>query len=92
MAGQCGIMNYAFQMASLVMNKSFESRIKQLEVKHQKPVPVLIYFDSQTLEQAKAEYKEKHGFVLPDHAKIIKFCLADASCNASKNCKGSDLC
>jgi exopolysaccharide biosynthesis predicted pyruvyltransferase EpsI len=86
MTGQCGIIDYAFQMAGLAMSKNFESRIKKLEVKNQvnqKPVAVLIYRDSQTLEQAKAEYKEKHGFQLPDHAKIIKICRIDASRNAS---------
>jgi len=91
MVGQYGKMDYAFQMAGLVMSKSFESRIKKLEVKNQvnqESVPILVYRSSkQTLEQAKAEYKEKHGFELPGNAKIIEICLIGASRNANLKCK-----
>ena len=93
MAGQRGIMDNVFQMAGLAMSKSFESRIKQLEVKNQKPAPILIYRSSkQTFEQAKVEYKKMHGFELPEHAKIIKICRIGASRDARIKCKGSDLC
>ena len=86
MVGQYGKMDYAFQMAGLVMSKSFESRIKKLEVKNQvnqESVPILVYRSSkQTFEQAKVAYKKMHGFELPEHAKIIKICRVDASSDA----------
>ena len=82
-----GRMAGASQMAGLVMSKCFESRIKQLEVKNQvnqKTVPALVYSGRiETLEQAKARYKEEHGFDLPEHAHVIQIVCVDASCNAS---------
>ncbi len=41
--------------------------------------PALVYFsDSQTLDQAKEEYRQKHGFDLPRNGVIINFVEVDA--------------
>ena len=64
--------------------KNLEKRIEELESKIaylKGPIPGLVYISglhhSKTLEEAKAEYKQKHGFDLPEDAPIIKIVAYD---------------
>ncbi len=60
---------------------SLRERITRLEetVRDGVFVPALVYFsDSQTLDQAKEEYRQKHGFDLPRNGMIINFVEVDA--------------
>ena len=64
--------------------KKLEIRIEELESKvadQQGPIPGMVYISglhhSKTLEEAKAEYKQKHGFDLPEDAPIIKIVAYD---------------
>lgn len=61
------------------MTKNIEKRIQQLEDNisdSQIPIPGLIYItglpNSETFEEAKAKYKQRHGFDLPENAPIYK--------------------
>jgi len=65
------------------MRKNIESRVAQLE-RHaedsREPVPGMIYISPhQTFEEAAAKYEQRHGFKLPENAKIIRIVAYDAS-------------
>lgn len=65
------------------MKKSFSNRIKALEDKaiyQRGPIPALVCFydglpGSKTFEEAKAEYKQIHGFELPKNAPVLHIYL-----------------
>ena len=64
--------------------KNLETRIEELESKiayKKGPIPGLVYISglhhSKTHEEAKAEYKQKHGFELPEDAPVIKIVAYD---------------
>jgi len=68
------------------MKKNLKNRIELLENRmiDQKPfVPGLIFFnglpDSQTREEAMAEYEKRHGFPVPADAPVIEIQAYDAS-------------
>jgi hypothetical protein len=64
------------------MSKSIKTRIKALENRsdyRRGAIPGLVYFsglpDSKTFEEAKAEYKQIHGFDLPKNAPVLHLYL-----------------
>ena len=66
------------------MSKNIKSRIEALEnraANHRGPFPGLVFFsglpDSKTFEEAKAEYKQMHGFDLPKNAPVLELVLSD---------------
>lgn len=64
------------------MRKNLETRIEQLEMHSEDShhSPGLVYVSShQTFEEAVAEYKARHGFDLPEDARVIEIVAYDAS-------------
>ena len=67
-----------------MVNKAIKKRIEYLEDKvifRKGPTPGLVYIsglpDSKTFEEAKAEYKQIHGFDLPENAPILNIVAYD---------------
>jgi hypothetical protein len=66
------------------MTTALKNRISKLEKQYGQeiPPPVLIYREStQTLEEAKKQYKNQHGFELPDNAMVIRVVRATKPSN-----------
>lgn len=64
------------------MANQLESRIVQLESRAEdlrELVPGMVYFSTQTREEAEADYLQRHGFKLPEHALVIQIVRVDAS-------------
>lgn len=64
--------------------KNLKTRIEELENKiadQQGIIPALVYVsglpDNKTFEEAKVEYKQRHGFDLPENAPIVKIVAYD---------------
>lgn len=65
------------------MSKNLKTRVEQLE-RHiedsREHVPGLVYISpNQTFEEAAAGYKARHGFDLPEDARVIEIVAYDAS-------------
>lgn len=64
------------------MSKNLETRIEQLEMHSEDShhTPGMIYISPhQTFEEAAAKYEQRHGFKLPENAKVIRIVAYDAS-------------
>ena len=64
--------------------KNLKTRIEELENKiadQREIIPALVYISgthhNKTLEEARVEYKQRHGFDLPENAPIIKIVAYD---------------
>lgn len=64
--------------------QEYQTRIEALEnraANRRGPIPALVFFtglhDSKTFEEAKAEYKQMHGFDLLKNAPVLELVLSD---------------
>lgn len=68
---------------------NLKTRIEELETKaaaKKRRVPGLVYLSStQSFEEAKADYKKRHGFDLPASAAIVNIQTVDCRKGVSKS-------